>query len=379
MAPGLSWRATGRCGRPQTYPPDGRPIGSAGGHGWSPGDGPGSTMRPGDSPPSIMGAGHTPGRGWVWVPGAVVARPVYAPALVVFVGGNSWSPAAGDGIGWFPLGPHEPYVPPYTASPGYAQRINATHVTNFQSGPSYDVTRATYVNRNVPQAVTVVHRDDFVQSRRTSGALIAVPFAEVGRAPVMGMTAIVVPQRESVIVQAAPQTRVVRPPENVASRSVYSRRAPPPAPVPFAARQQAFIANPGRPLSPGELAALQKNRAGNQPPVTVVNPGSVNRVENPGAYRDGQQPPERNAPAPGGTMVAPPARNAPAPGGTMTPAPARNAPAPGGDHDAACKERASTRRDCRLRRLQGTRLLVLRPTGFSRMTGPRKLAMVNRA
>src|SRR5208337_4014402 len=125
-------------------------------------------------------------RGWVWVPGTMVARPVYAPALVVFVGGNNWSPAAGDGIGWFPLGPHEPYVPPYTASPGYAQRVNATHVSNFQGGQSYDVTRATYVNRNVPQAVTVVHRDDFVQSRRTSTAIVAVPFAEVGRAPVMG-------------------------------------------------------------------------------------------------------------------------------------------------------------------------------------------------
>ena len=28
-----------------------------------------------------------PSRGWAWVPGAVVARPVYAPALVAFVGG----------------------------------------------------------------------------------------------------------------------------------------------------------------------------------------------------------------------------------------------------------------------------------------------------
>jgi hypothetical protein len=253
-------------------------------------------------------------RGWVWVPGTMVARPVYAPALVVFVGGNNWSPAAGDGIGWFPLGPHEPYVPPYAVSPGYARRINVAHVSNFQSGQSYDATRATYVNRNVPQAVTVVHRDDFVQSRRTSGAVIAVPFAEVGRAPVMGMTAFVVPQRESVIAQPfAPQTRVVRPPENVASRSVYSRRAPPPPQVPFAARQQALMANPGRPLSREQLTALQKNRPGSQPPVTVVGPGSVNRVDNPPAYRDGQQPPARNAPAPGGAMIAPPPRNAPAP------------------------------------------------------------------
>lgn len=32
-----------------------------------------------------------PARGWAWVPGSVVARPVYAPALVAFVGGSNWS------------------------------------------------------------------------------------------------------------------------------------------------------------------------------------------------------------------------------------------------------------------------------------------------
>jgi hypothetical protein len=271
-------------------------------------------------------------RGWVWVPGTMVARPVYAPALVVFVGGDNWSPAAGNGIGWFPLGPHEVYIPPYTVSTTYVQRINITHVTNFQSVQRYDARRAVYVNRNVPQAVTVVHRDDFAHSRPTSRYAIAVPYAEMGRAPVMGMTAVVVPRRESVIAQPlTPQSRIVRPPEDVASRTVYSRRAPPPAQVPFDARQQAHQANPGRPLDREELAALQRNRPGSQPPVTVVNPGSINRVDNPPAYRGGQQvPPPRTAPAPGGTMIAPPPRTAPAPGGTMIAPPPRTAPAPGG-------------------------------------------------
>ena len=260
-------------------------------------------------------------RGWVWVPGTMVARPVYAPALVVFVGGNNWSPAAGDGIGWFPLGPHEVYVPPYAVSTTYVQRINVTHVTNIQNIQRYDVTRATYVNRNVPQAVTVVHRNDFVQSRPAAGAALAVPFAEMRRAPVMGMTATVVPQRESVIAQPfTPQSGIVRPPDSVASRRVYSRLAPPAPQVPFAARRQAFMANPGRPLSREELEALQRNRPGNQPPVTVVNP------------RGGQQaaPAQRTSPAPGGTMIAPPQRNAPAPGGTVIAPPQRVVPAPGG-------------------------------------------------
>src|SRR3989442_1461283 len=37
--------------------------------------------------------------GWAWVPGRVVARPVYAPALVAFVGGRNWSVAIGLGGG----------------------------------------------------------------------------------------------------------------------------------------------------------------------------------------------------------------------------------------------------------------------------------------
>src|SRR5439155_255940 len=39
------------------------------------------------------------GGGWAWVPGHVVARPVYAPALVVFVGGRNWSLAIAGGSG----------------------------------------------------------------------------------------------------------------------------------------------------------------------------------------------------------------------------------------------------------------------------------------
>lgn len=46
-------------------------------------------------------------RGWGWVPGVVVARPVYAPALVVFVGspgGHLFIGSGIEGVAWFPLG-----------------------------------------------------------------------------------------------------------------------------------------------------------------------------------------------------------------------------------------------------------------------------------
>src|SRR5438552_2167571 len=72
------------------------------------------------------------GNGWAWVPGRVVARPVYAPALVAFVGGRDWSVAigVGEGVAWFPLAPEEPYYPAYHVSNTYVRNVNVTNVTN---------------------------------------------------------------------------------------------------------------------------------------------------------------------------------------------------------------------------------------------------------
>ena len=65
---------------------------------------------------------------WAWVPGPRVRRPVYAPALVQFVGGGpGWSltaGAGGPGAAWFPLAPWEHWQPPYPSSPRYRERIN---------------------------------------------------------------------------------------------------------------------------------------------------------------------------------------------------------------------------------------------------------------
>src|SRR5205085_11868393 len=45
---------------------------------------------------------------WAWAPGRIAPRPVYAPALVAFVGGShaslSISIGRGPAVGWFPLG-----------------------------------------------------------------------------------------------------------------------------------------------------------------------------------------------------------------------------------------------------------------------------------
>ena len=69
---------------------------------------------------------------WGWVPGPVRVRPVYAPALVAFVGGANFQiafrsgPSAG-GIGWFPLTPGEVYRPAYGASRDYVRNVNVSN------------------------------------------------------------------------------------------------------------------------------------------------------------------------------------------------------------------------------------------------------------
>src|SRR5579859_4454453 len=79
------------------------------------------------------------GRGWAWVPGPIVARPVYAPALVAWVGGGGFSAAIGIGGGGVAVGPREVFVPAYRYSPRYIERVNVTNTvivdrTVFRSG-----------------------------------------------------------------------------------------------------------------------------------------------------------------------------------------------------------------------------------------------------
>ncbi len=94
---------------------------------------------------------------WGWVPGTYVRRPVYAPALVAWIGtpgiGLSISIGSTPEVGWFPLAPREVYVPVYRHSPTYVRLVNVTHV--------HDVSRihdrqVKYAYRDLPRAVTVV-------------------------------------------------------------------------------------------------------------------------------------------------------------------------------------------------------------------------------
>jgi hypothetical protein len=78
--------------------------------------------------PSHYGRWVTVNRRWFWAPGRSAGRPVWAPALVGWVGGDGFSHQhRGPGLGWFPLSPRERYVPGYRASNDYQRRMTWTH------------------------------------------------------------------------------------------------------------------------------------------------------------------------------------------------------------------------------------------------------------
>lgn len=240
------------------------------------------------------------GGGWVWVPGTMVRRPVYAPALVAFVGGPGFaiSVSAGGPVGWFPLGPREVYRPAYHVSDVYVRQVNITHVnvTNI------NVTNVRYVNQDRPGAVTVVSHDTFVMARPVRQGVVAVPPGEIARARVID-GAPIAPRRESVL---GGTVRAGAPPR-YADRAVVARTPPPPPPVSFAAKQRALEANPGRPLDATTVNGLRDREPARNPMVRTV-------VPSPGGNVPGRPAITPNASQPGGWRQANPENRAsPAP------------------------------------------------------------------
>jgi hypothetical protein len=159
---------------------------------------------------------------WAWAPGPRIARPVYAPALVAFVGGSQWSVSVGSGpaVGWFPLGWREPFLPWYRTSPTYVRNVNVTHVNNITV--YNNVTRVNYVNQAVPQAVTVVPREAFVSARPVARSAVNVSADQATRAPQLRTTP-AEPTQTSLVAQRAN----TRPPETATRREVFATRTPP--------------------------------------------------------------------------------------------------------------------------------------------------------
>jgi hypothetical protein len=201
------------------------------------------------------------GGNWAWVPGPVAVHPVYAPALVAFVGGGAGfhfsAFGGGVGVAWFPLGPGEVFVPGYHVSRAYVNQVNVTNtvvnvtkVTNVYN--VYNTTnvtnvnvvnRVTYVNQNV--AVTAVARDTFINARPVARNVVVVQQREIEQTPVARMTG-VEPIRGSVMGAGKPTN--LAPPRAVIARQVVAQHAPVQPPTPFTQRQDKLLVRPVAPV-----------------------------------------------------------------------------------------------------------------------------------
>lgn len=186
------------------------------------------------------------GGAWLWVPGPSVVRPVYAPALVAWVGGGpevNFSFRFGAGVGWFPLAPGEVFVPGYRVSHVYVNNVNLTNtrvdlgrVTNVYNNVIINRSAAvnvTYANRNVNGGTTVVSRDTFVNARPVARNVASVSAGELAAAPVSQRIE-VEPVRSSAL---GAGKAVARPPVEVTTRAVVALRTPAPMPPSFDQRQ----------------------------------------------------------------------------------------------------------------------------------------------
>jgi len=267
--------------------------------------------------PFHYGRWVTVGGVWGWVPcaprpvavvGVAYVRPVYAPALVAWVGGPHFAVgvgiggggfAAGVSVGWFPLGPREVFVPSYHVSRAYVNNVNVSNTTvnttvvnNYYNttivNKNVNVTNVRYVNQGVPGAVSATTPQAFTSAQSVSRNSVVVNQREVASAPVAATTPPVAPARQAVLGSGA--TATVRPPAALANRAVVAKTAPPPAPVAFAKQQQAIQANGGKPLAMSQVRQIQPETAQARPNVKIAPPSKPATPQNVQANRPAGQP-----------------------------------------------------------------------------------------
>ena len=203
---------------------------------------------------------------WGWVPGPLDVRPVYAPALVAFVGGDfGVNVSVGGPIGWFALGPRDVYFPGYRCGRDYFASINLSNarvnyatVNNYYGGfsrGSVNYAQINYANRNRPGALAAMPASAFASGRPVATSDLTMNSrAALANARVMPRAAIA-PTRNSVL---AANGRAARgtPPAGVLNRQVVAARTPPAAPASFAQRQHLLQRTPGQPLTTTQLRGL---------------------------------------------------------------------------------------------------------------------------
>jgi len=254
---------------------------------------------------------------WAWAPGPIVVRPVYAPALVVFLGG-------GVRVGvrplcWAPLAWGEPIIP-WWGRPGFVgvatwRGWGGPHVVNnvvVNRTTTVNVTNINvYRNVTVNNAVVGVSADRFGHHERPR----RIDQAEVRQlAPVRGALD-VKPVAASVTVASG---AAAKPPAAMEKRAVVATR--PPHDVTTRLRDQGIApTRTAEPNAPPRIVPAPKPVRGTEPASTRPQPSGPrnpranvpeNRSERPD--RDGQR--ERSQP-----QVMPAPSQSPTPSQAPTP------------------------------------------------------------
>ena len=129
---------------------------------------------------------HIRGR-WGWCPGGYVAKPVWAPALVGWVGGPGWRVPGRSGApiyGWVPLGWGEAYHPRWKGcSDGCWARYNKPYAVNTAVRRNANPDR--YANSSAPGGLTAVPAPALAGRRPVASNLVAVSAGAVASAPVL--------------------------------------------------------------------------------------------------------------------------------------------------------------------------------------------------
>jgi hypothetical protein len=213
---------------------------------------------------------------WGWVPGPMVVRPYYAPALVGFVGGGfGFTIGLGPGLSgmaWFPLGPRDVFIPGYHSSPRYVQYVNitnsrlmnvaeVTNVYNNYRANSESVSRG-YTYADNPRAVTAVPKDAFVNARPVGAAAVRVTSEQLTNAKVEDAHSLPPTRASYVASNAKPAS--IKPPVSFSDRKFVAKLNPP-APANHQATPRATTQETPRPQTATETRQAAPERTPAQP------------------------------------------------------------------------------------------------------------------
>jgi len=297
---------------------------------------------------------HIRGR-WGWCPGGYVAKPVWAPALVGWVGGPGWRVAGRSGTpiyGWVPLGWGEAYHPRWKGcSDACWARYNKPYAVNTAVRRNANPDR--YANSSAPGGLTAVPAPALAGRRPIAANLVPVSAGAVANAPALDTPPVRPEIRQSPgirpgngipIPASAAYAPAMRTPRTASQSgttpiqglSVPVPRAAPPEPAlaaPSVAPTAAKAVTPAQGVSADTLRPPRSQAA---PPVPQSIPSLVSPTvaESPRRIQPGSQPvPATAATVPAAPVnqgyVPPPPRAIPVPMRESRPTPTLPVPAAG--------------------------------------------------